>query len=251
MAFNLTRFVRGCTDVIFPPLCLLCGEAPLDRDIPFCADCLSRIRRIATPLCERCGIPFDTRGGDDHLCGDCLASRPSFAVARALGIYESVLLDAIHRFKYRGKVVTGELLGRFMAAATYHGLDIPDYSLVIPVPLHRKKLRQRGFNQSLILAREIAKAFGLPLDFTTLKRHLDTTPQIALGREMRRKNVRGAFRVVDSQRLKGERILLVDDVYTTGSTVGECARALLKSGADRVGVLTLARTWGSRARTAA
>lgn len=241
MAFNLSRFARGCADLIFPPRCILCGNLPLNRNNPFCADCFSRVRQISTPLCERCGIPFDKTGGDDHLCGDCITSGPPFAVARALGSYESTLLDAIHRFKYRGKVVTGEILGKFMAGTTYHGFDINDYSLVIPVPLHPRKLRRRGFNQSLILAREIADTFGLPLDFTTLKRRLDTTPQIALGKEMRRKNVRRAFHVTDKERIEGHRVLLVDDVYTTGSTVGECARMLLKSKAAQVGVLTLAR----------
>ncbi len=216
-------------------------SAPLNRDIPFCADCFARLRRISAPLCSRCGVPFDRTGGTDHLCGNCITSVPPFAVARALGSYESTLLDAIHQFKYRGKVVTGEILGKFMAGTTYHGLDIHDYSLVVPVPLHPKKLRRRGFNQSLILAREIAGFFGLPLDFTTLKRRLDTTPQITLGKEMRRKNVRGAFHVADRGKIEGHRVLLVDDVYTTGSTVGECARMLLKSKAAQVGVLTLAR----------
>lgn len=128
-----------------------------------------------------------------------------------------------------------------MAEYAYPLFDISENSLIIPVPLHPKKLRERGFNQSLILAREISKKFSIPLDFMTLRRHINTEPQVSLGKKNREANVHGAFLVTEPEKIKGRRIILVDDVYTSGSTVKECARVLIKSKAEAVLVVTLAR----------
>jgi len=206
----------------------------------FCPACFSDIRFVAPPLCPCCGIPM-AGAGADHLCGDCLVSRPPYAMARAVARYESVLLDAIHVFKYKGKITTGEILGKMMADHIYPGFSIADYSLIVPVPLHPKRLRERGFNQAVILAREISKRFSIPLDFLTLRRHVFTEPQVKLGKDRRRENIRGAFAVKNGKKVEGQRIILVDDVYTTGSTVKECAGALMKHGVAEVAVLTLAR----------
>ena len=128
-----------------------------------------------------------------------------------------------------------------MAEFAYPAFDIRGYSLIMAVPLHPKRLRERGFNQSVILAREISKRFCIPLDFMTLVRHAYTEAQISLGKKEREANVHGVFSVTDSAKVKGQKIILVDDVYTSGSTVKECARVLVKNKADRVAVLTLAR----------
>ena len=178
---------------------------------------------------------------NNHICGDCITSKSDFFVARAVGRYETTLLEAIHRFKYNGKITIGEVLGKFMAEFEYSDLNIGDYSLIMPVPLHPKKLRARGFNQSVILAREISKRFSLPLDFLTLKRQIYTEPQINLGKKKRELNVRGVFSVTHPHKIQGQKIILVDDVYTSGSTVKECARILMKNKAEKVAVLTLAR----------
>jgi ComF family protein len=209
-------------------------------DVSFCEGCISDIRFITPPLCPCCGIPLTGAGGD-HLCGECLTSRPSFAIARAVARYEAVLLDAIHAFKYKGKITTGEVLGKMMADYAYPGFSIADYSLIIPVPLHARRLRERGFNQAVILAREISKRFSISLDYLALRRRVYTEPQVNLGRDRRAVNVRSAFAVKNGKRIEGEKILLVDDVFTTGSTVRECAGALMTHGAEEVAVLTLAR----------
>ena len=128
-----------------------------------------------------------------------------------------------------------------MAEFEYSDLNIGDYSLIMPVPLHPKKLRARGFNQSVILAREISKRFSLPLDFLTLKRQIYTEPQINLGKKERESNVHDVFSVTNTHKIQGQKIILVDDVYTSGSTVKECARVLMKNKAEKVAVLTLAR----------
>jgi ComF family protein len=156
-------------------------------------------------------------------------------------VYEAVLHDAVHAFKYGGNLTQGERLGRLMADHDYPSFRIEDHELIVPVPLHPRRLRQRGFNQSVLLAREISRQRGIPLDFLALRRIVDTEPQAGLKKDERRSNMRSAFSVPDPGRIRGRRILLVDDVHTTGSTLGECARTLLKGGAESVGALTLAR----------
>jgi ComF family protein len=237
----LPSVLKCLADVIFPPQCMACGKVLREGKLSFCPDCFSQIEFIRSPLCLLCGQPFSEPGEGDHICGDCLLAAPAFSVARALGQYERVLMDVIHRFKYGGKTSLGERLGEFMADYRYPSLAITDYSLIMPVPLHPRRLRQRGFNQALILAREISRRFSLQLDFSSLQRLVFTEPQVGLGKDRRDLNIRGAFQVPDAGRIKGEKIILVDDVYTTGSTVKECARILMQNKAEQVAVLTLAR----------
>jgi len=238
----LNRVLKGLADLVFPPRCIACGNLVNGIEAnPFCQSCFSHVHFIQSPLCARCGIPFAAEEGRDHLCGDCATSKAHFTVARAVGRYEDVLLDAIHRFKYKGKTHIGEVLGQIMASHDYPSFRIIDYTMIVPVPLHRKRLRERGFNQSVILAREVAKRHSLPMNFAVLKRKTWTEPQVMLGKDARGANVRGAFEVTDNEKMRDEKVLLVDDVYTTGSTVKECARVLKKSGAAEVAVLTLAR----------
>ncbi len=235
-------FLASLTDLVFPPRCSGCAvviEGPVDLN--FCPTCRSLVRRVLSPLCLCCGIPFPDGAGGDHLCGECAVKKPPFEFARAWAYYETTFLKAIHQFKYQGRVFWGKMLGRAMAEATYPALNFADFSLVIPVPLHKRRLKERGFNQSLLLARAIASFHSLRLDFDSLKRLVYTEEQTKLTKEGREKNVRRAFAVQDNSRIKGERIILIDDVYTTGSTVGECSRTLLDSRAEMVAVLTAAR----------
>ena len=192
-------------------------------------------------MCPVCGCPFPGPDDVNHLCGDCLLSPKAFSWARAYGYYDTVLLEAIHAFKYRGETTLGRHLGRLLARCDFPGLSADSVSVVMPVPLHRKRLRERSFNQALVLSRSLSKRYGISLDFTSLKRHIYTTPQISLGKAERQANVRGAFQVVKPDKVKGAKILLVDDVYTTGNTLHECARILMDNGAADVMVLTLAR----------
>ncbi len=236
------EILTGIADLIFPPRCITCGALLEEHGpLPFCPPCTAGIRFIRSPLCPRCGIPYPVGEGEDHLCGECLATPRPYAIARAVGRYEGTLLTAIHLFKYRGRIGVGKVLGRIMADFAGGQWDMQIFSTIMPVPLHRRRLRERGFNQAVILAREVAKRFSLPLDFLTLRRQVATTPQVGLGREDRSANVRGAFRVHNPERVIGRRILLVDDVATTGSTLTECASALIHAEAEAVAVLTLAR----------
>ena len=238
----MKEILTGIADLIFPPRCITCDTLLEQRGpLPLCPSCREKIRFIHSPLCPRCGLPFPAAEGEDHLCGDCITVEKPYAVARAVGEYEETLLTAIHRFKYRGRAGIGGILGGIMADFAAGIWDMKIFDLIVPVPLHRRRLRERGFNQAVILAREISKRFDIPLDFISLRREAFTPPQVGLGREERSANVRGAFSAKHAERIAGRRILLVDDVYTTGSTLEECTRTLIRAKAESVAVLTLAR----------
>lgn len=229
-------------DLIFPPRCPICrclGESPHPSGL--CPQCLGEIKFIGNPLCTLCGLPFAADEGEDHLCGNCLTERRYFTTARAVGVYQGALRKAIPRFKYRMNSPLAKTLGNILATNCQRFLDLSAYDLLIPVPLHKSRLRERGFNQALLLAREFEKENPLPLDYLNLQRIRDTQPQTNLKEKERKRNVRGAFGLREKQRVKGKRVLLIDDVYTTGATVNECSRVLKRAGAKRVDVLTLAR----------
>jgi ComF family protein len=214
-----------------------------------CSGCLKNIRPAASPLCPVCGVVYESRHGDDHLCGECLAFPKHFDAARAFGVYDSALMSLIHHFKYRGRPRLAVGLGQLLAAAYMDHYDHRPPDLVAPVPLHPRRLRKRGFNQAYLLAgqllRRVASEAGADasprLERELLRRRRATPPQTGLGRRQRWVNIRNAFEVGDSASVRQRRVLLVDDVLTTGATANECARVLKAAGADRVDILTLAR----------
>ncbi len=177
----------------------------------------------------------------------CLTREPQFTRARAWACYpreeleEHPLRQVVQRFKYGRKVSLGKPLGRLLALGCRDFIQGSHCDLIIPVPLHPKRLRWRGFNQSGLLARQISRTYGVAMDPFVLLRKKETLPQTQLSEEERRKNVRGAFALNPARSVDGESVLLVDDVYTSGATVNECSGALLRAGAEEVTVLTLAR----------
>lgn len=234
------RTSAALIDLIFPPVCVTCGELTSPERQHLCDACVGRIDRIGRPLCTVCGKPFLTAGGDDHLCGACMHKSPPFAEARSFGVYGGVLLDAIHLFKYRNQTALSSVLCRLAAGHDWGGFDPKQYDVMVPVPLFRGRLYERGFNQSMMLCRGLADAWGIEVEETGLKRTRHTAAQIRLTPAEREQNVRGAFGVTGGA-FRGRRVLLVDDVYTTGATVSECSRVLTAAGADAVGVITIAR----------
>jgi ComF family protein len=233
--------VKGLIDLIFPPLCAFCGT-PLTEDdgAEICPGCLRNIRFISPPICPTCGLPFPMEMGEDHLCGQCLGRQWHFGSARALGLYEGAIREAIHDLKYKGKSFLAKPLVGLLDRG-YPFIDYGSYDLLVPVPLHPKRLRERGFNQALILGKAIGRREGVYCEGFLLKKIRWSPPQINLSPKERQKNVKGSFAVVDPGRIRGKRVLLIDDVMTTGSTVNECAGELLKAGAEEVDVFTLAR----------
>ena len=209
--------------------------------VGFCGNCLSGFSRLGSPLCPICGIPFLSGIEEDHVCEECLRKSPFFDKTRAPYVYDGRMKDAVHLFKYQGKAHMAKAFGPLLASFSLEWMRGERDLLVMPVPLHRRKLRGRGFNQSLLLARYVAPGLGALLDYLSLRRVRDTQVQAGLKRDERRKNVRKAFEVVDSKAVKGKTVLLIDDVATTGSTLNECARVLKRAGCGKVYCLVLAR----------
>lgn len=219
------RLLGALMDLIFPPLCVICGEYLSSGERHLCGSCISQIVKISHPLCTFCGKPFFGSADSDHLCGECMAVKPPFHVARTYGVYGGVLLAAVHLFKYHHRTYLAPVLSELVAGNDWSGCDLRSYDLITPVPLHRRRLYERGYNQALLLCREIGSLWGMPVNDTDLIRCRWTMPQIQLSPKEREKNVRGAFTVVGDG-FREKRVLLVDDVYTTGATVAECARTL-------------------------
>lgn len=241
--------LKSLMDLVFPPRCLICQTFLQDhpashsgRELAFCNACFQDFKEIQSPICLLCGRPFSDGIAADRVCEDCLRKRPSFDMARAPYLYDGPLMTAIQELKYAHRSHLADSLGSLLASFAQTWIGESKGSLLMPVPLHPRRLRSRGFNQSLLLARCVASKTGAELDFLSLRRTRYTKPQTELSSEERKKNVRKAFEVVKPEAVKGRTVVLVDDVATTGSTLHECAKALKKAGADSVLCLVLART---------
>lgn len=234
--------LRTLLDIVFPPLCHHCRAfIPDAGPVHLCPACLAASTWLAAPLCTVCGVPFLTAGGADHPCGSCTLTPPPFAAARAAMLFDGPIRELIHRFKYDKRVHLARPLGLLAAGQLVPFARLTATDLIIPVPLHIKRLRQRGFNQAVLLGNVLAREWRIPLCRRNLRRIRWTEPQIGLSATERVSNVRGAFAVRDPALVRGKRVLLIDDVYTTGSTVAECARVLKQAGAQAVSVATVAR----------
>jgi ComF family protein len=214
-----------------------------------CSDCLPGWMPVTSPMCNMCGMPFKSRQGSDHLCGECIKNPKYFQSARTAAFYTPLTMALIHRFKYNRKIQLAKPLGVILASTFMRFCKIEDYNLIVPVPLHSKRFRQRGFNQAYLLAKEFYRqiqnttqpALNVTVERGSLCRTLPTVSQTGLRRKSRLKNVKNAFRTINPSIINTQRILLIDDIYTTGATVNECAKVLLDGGASRIDVLTVAR----------
>ena len=234
---------RKISHALLPVHCAGCGESLWGDPIPFfCDPCWSTIRPISDPSCPRCDCPFNSefalRFSAEHRCVNCRTRPPSYTQAWTLYPYQSPLKEAIGLFKYRSKIALARPIANLMSAALR---SVPHIDIIIPVPLHSTRLREREYNQSLLLAQHLSHHFHIPLIYTALIRTRLTAPQTSLKRKDRLKNLRQSFLVTSSQLIGGKSILLVDDVFTTGTTVNECAKTLRKAGSGNVYVVTLAR----------
>jgi len=226
-------------DWIFPPRCLHCRRF-LKQNIFLCEACAQEWPSLSPPFCSVCARPFHSAESENHVCGECLTAPKFCARVIAAGIYRGVLHDMMIRFKYRAKEEFSRYLGGKMVAAIAAVPDsVPD--LIVPAPLHPARLRERGYNQANLLAREIGRVLRLPVDSFCVRKVKKTLPQAELRGDERRKNLAGAFELKRPEKIAGKDILLVDDVYTTGTTVETLAELLLKKGARKVEALVLAR----------
>lgn len=236
------QFLHALLDVILPPICHICRSfIPNAGKLHICPDCRDRLPLVSSPLCPICGIPF-IGPGDNHHCGACLAHPPHFDTARAHFLYEGAIRDLIHTYKYNRQTHLRYPLALLTLEGMSGFLADQDPHLIVPVPLHRSRLRQRGFNQAVLLGNVLSGQLALPMQPDALVRTRPTEPQIELSAAERRLNVKGAFTVNRRYPVAGKRILLLDDVMTTGSTMDECAKELKKAGAGVVIAATIART---------
>jgi ComF family protein len=208
-----------------------------------CPQCRKKFSPALSPLCRRCGALFATPEGEDHLCSSCITRPKHFQKARSAGIYDTTLMRMIHRFKYEGDIHLAHPLGKLLLGTYRQFFEQGAPDLIVPVPLHTRRFRERGFNQAYLLVRDWRKleSGAPPVEKDILFRSHRTQPQTGLKRKDRIRNIKNAFSVNPKAAIAGKKVLLVDDVYTTGATLDECARVLLEAGAERVDAVTLAR----------
>lgn len=237
---KIGRFMQGCVDMVLPPLCVVTGEV-VDRQGMIAPEAWQILDFIAAPYCSRCGVAFDYEVEEGIECARCLEHPPSYDSARAALVYNDGSRSMILDFKHGDRTLNVLAFTPWLERAGQDMLEEADY--IMPVPLHRWRLVARRYNQAALIAQALSVRCDVPTLIDGLRRVRATKPQGYMNFEKRRRNVKAAFSV-DAHyldKVKGTRIVLVDDVYTTGATVNECAKILRKAGAARVDVLTLAR----------
>ncbi len=229
LSYTLYRSLWSALDVLFPPVCGGCGSA----GSRWCVECQTQVQILNGTVCDVCGLPQDVSG----VCGVCKADRPRFHALRAWAVFEDPVRKALHGLKYRRDVALGDALAAHMA---HYVRELNwDMDMIIPIPLGRQRLKERGYNQVGMIAKPLAVALNVQFAPNTLVRSKETRSQVGLSKPERRQNVRGAFQA--GAEVKGRNILVLDDVSTTGSTLSSSAEALYASGAKKVYALTVAR----------
>jgi ComF family protein len=227
---------------LYPPVCQLCtNQRATARDGYVCAECFHRVRFIKPPFCERCGLPFEGAITTEFTCSNCTGVELHFSSARSAVIAKDPVLEVIHRYKYSRALWFEPFLTGLLATACAAPLQQEKWDVIVPVPLHPTKERSREFNQSSRLGHRLSRALGIPWQPGWLHRTAPTRTQTLLSRAERAENVRRAFAARPGLQLNGERVVIVDDVFTTGATTNACAHALRAAGAGDVCVWTVAR----------
>lgn len=230
----LAQLARGALDLLYPPRCAGCGRL----GSLFCASCLAQVEPLRPPICEHCGRPASSVG----LCPFCRRTPSALDGIRSAAIFKEPLRSAIHHFKYYGGQALAEPLASLLRDCWLRQ-SLP-VDVLVPVPLHERRLQERGYNQAALLARELGRSLGLPVVEQVLHRVRETLPQVGLNARQRRENVAGAFHCLNGA-MRGRSVLLIDDVCTTGATLEACAVALRQEGkAAAVWALTVARARG-------
>lgn len=231
----LRPLFRSLVAAALPPRCPACSVV-VAEDHRFCADCWGKLRFLGEPCCAVCGVPFETDRGGQARCGACLADPPGWDAARAAVAYDETARALVLRLKYGGRIGLAETMARLMVRRFPADAD-----LIVPVPLHRRRIGSRGFNQSALIGDALARLTGVRHDPLLLKRVKATPPLRGLGARARARVVAGAFAVADGAALADRHVVLVDDVHTSGATAAGCAMALKRAGAARVTLLCWAR----------
>lgn len=241
-ALNLKSWLNAGLAFIYPEACQLCGE---NRAKPeeglVCSRCWQQVRFIRPPFCERCGLPFEGEITTAFECANCREMELHFTSARSAVVAGGVVLEAIHRYKYQQAMWFEPFLADLFLREALPALRDQKWDCIVPVPLHPVKEREREFNQAARFAGHLGRATKLPVHQVWLRRVVPTSTQTRLTRQQRTANMRGAFAMADDMKLHGERVIVVDDVFTTGATTSACAKELLRAGAGEVCVWTVSR----------
>lgn len=234
-----TYWQNTLKDLLFPPRCTVCGtaEPPIEENL--CHSCELQVTRPNLPCCSVCGHDFADHEAADHFCGACLISPPAFAMARSLVYYDEPVRKLLHNLKYNFDTTTHAPLLKIARGCDYSLFKKVDF--ILPIPLHSSRLRQRGVNHAQQIAQLLFPERKKEILLDTLIKHQDTPSQTNLDRLGRKLNIRATFSVNSPEKIQNKEICLVDDIYTTGATVGECAKTLKKAGAGEVKVLVFAR----------
>lgn len=249
---HMLELLKALVDLVFPGVCVICQAdlkiSPGDlhgllvwRGYGICSSCSKDISWLLPPFCPSCALPIRSQAVSSHICGECMEDPPPFSSARALVVYDQEVFPLLHRMKYGPDASLARFMGEILALNLKEELDSLEADLVVPIPLHVARLRQRGFNQAAVMGKAVAESLGVSIQLRLLERPKATPPQVGLSRIQRRDNIKGAFWVREPSLLRRKKVLLVDDVYTTGATLKEASRELLRKGATRVHVLTFAR----------
>lgn len=238
----LPRWIEPGLALLYPEVCQLCEQQRATPDDGFvCPKCWSKVRFIRPPFCERCGLPYQGEITTPFNCSNCRDMKLHFSVARSAVTARGVVLEAIHRYKYHHARWFEAFLADLLLREAAPVLRAGNWDLIVPVPLHSTKEREREFNQAERLARPLARALALPMHSDLVRRVVPTRTQTLLTKRQRAENVQHAFAAQPGRRLNGERVVVVDDVLTTGATTSACAGVLRSLGAGEVCVWTVAR----------
>jgi competence protein ComFC len=242
LALSFKKWVNAALALCYPEVCQLCGNSRATPAEGFvCAGCRGKVRFIDLPFCERCGTPYQGQITTVFECTNCRELTLDFSFARSAVIAREGVLDIIHRYKYNRALYFEPFLADLLLSRAVPALATAKWDLIVPVPLHPTRLREREFNQAERIARHLGSATGIPVETRLLRRVVPTQTQTVLGRPERIANVRRAFAMNRSKSLDGQRIVLLDDVFTTGATTSACAKVLKSAGSGEVCVWTVAR----------
>lgn len=234
----LQQTINTAFNFLYPTQCRVCKSQIGFESVPYlCDECWKNIDFIIHPFCDLCGLP-----NINGTCSDCNAKPPRYGKLRTIAFYEGALQQAIHLFKFEGRINLAKFLIKLIVYNIPSDFNISDYDYIIPIPIHKKRLNERGFNQSYVLSKGISEIAEVEVNTNVLIRRRNTSPQSSLDREKRLQNMIGAFGLSNEEQIRGNRILVLDDVFTTGSTISEAVNVLWNADPTEVDVLTLART---------
>ena len=234
----IQQFVETAITFLFPAQCKVCESNIGLEPIPYlCEDCWDCLKIVTPPWCEICGI-----NNVDGVCDVCATTPPRYGKLRTIAFYDTILQKIIHLYKFEKRKSLAKHLSYLMIKHQPKDCDYKEYDYILPIPIHRNRLRERGFNQSTLLAQSISNEIGINICTDALIRSKNTSPQSSLTRDARQTNVVGAFGIKNRNLIRGKRILILDDVFTTGATVNEAVNILWNEDPVEIDVLTLART---------